>query len=107
MTLIVQLPPAGTLDPQLLVSAKSPGSLPLMPMLLMLTGGIRVFVDQRDRNQRAGGPDLLVAEIHSDGRELYNRARTREGNGLRTALGIVSDRESAICGSSARRCESN
>jgi len=38
VTLIVQLPPAGTLDPQLLVWAKSPASLPLMPILLMLTG---------------------------------------------------------------------
>jgi len=35
VTLIVQFPPAATLDPQLLVCPKSPGLVPVKPMLVM------------------------------------------------------------------------
>src|SRR5438128_10096125 len=36
VTLIVQLPPAATLAPQLLVCPKSPGLVPVKPMLVMV-----------------------------------------------------------------------
>src|SRR5204862_3254271 len=36
VTLIVQFPPAATLDPQLLVCPKSPGLVPVKAMLVML-----------------------------------------------------------------------
>ena len=40
VTVIVQFPPPATLDPQLLVSAKSPGSAPMIVMLVMLSGAL-------------------------------------------------------------------
>ena len=43
VTLIVQLPPAATLDPQLLVWAKSPLLVPVMPILLMVTAKLPVL----------------------------------------------------------------
>ena len=43
VTLIVQLPPAATLDPQLLVWAKSPLLVPVMVMPLMLSAVLPGF----------------------------------------------------------------
>jgi hypothetical protein len=44
VTLIVQLAPAATLDPQLLVSEKSLESVPVIPMLVMLKAALPVLL---------------------------------------------------------------
>src|SRR5581483_4804265 len=45
VTLMVQLPPAGTLAPQVLLGvAKSPGSAPLKLMLLMFNATLRLLI---------------------------------------------------------------
>jgi len=43
-TLIVQLPPAGTLDPQLLLCAKSPGFVPVSIRLLKTKAALPVLL---------------------------------------------------------------
>jgi hypothetical protein len=40
VTLIVQFPPAATLDPQVLVCAKSPGLAPVKVMVVMLNAAL-------------------------------------------------------------------
>ena len=44
VTLIVQFAPAATLEPQLLVCAKSPRLVPPIAMLLIVKGPLPVFV---------------------------------------------------------------
>jgi hypothetical protein len=54
VTVIVQLPPAGTLPPQLLVCAKSPGLFPVKLMPLMLSVTVPTLVNL------TGAPGLVV-----------------------------------------------
>ena len=92
MTLIVQLPPAATELPQLLVWAKSLALVPVIARLVMVNGG-GAGVGEGDGLSRTGGAHRLAAESETAGGNAGRRccARPGEAHGLGAAAGIVGD----------------
>ena len=92
VTLRVQLAPAATLEPQVLVWEKSP----LAVMLVMLRAALPVLLE-RDALSAAAGAHRLCGESQGSGGEADHgrSAGSRQADGLGGRAGVIGDGQSA------------
>ena len=80
--------PAPRLVPQVLVSAKSPGSVPLMVIPVILIVAVPTFV-MVDGLGATLSVHRLITEVQAGGRQLHLSTRAAEPHTLRTTLGVI------------------